>query len=118
MEIELLYVPDCPNRTLARDHLESALEQVNATGAVVRQREAQTSEEAAQSGMRGSPTILIDGQDPFAEEDRPLSLSCRLYPGEGGMTGAPSIDDLVAVLTRVSRPESGSTQENRDAGPR
>ena len=35
-------------------------------------------EEAARYGMQGSPTILIDGRDPFAEPGAAASLSCRL----------------------------------------
>ena len=29
--------------------------------------------------MTGSPTLLVDGADPFARPGQPPSISCRLY---------------------------------------
>ena len=34
--------------------------------------------------MYGSPTLLIDGVDPFAEPGQPPSMSCRLYRDDDG----------------------------------
>ena len=34
-------------------------------------------DQAARRGMHGSPTILIDGIDPFAVPGQPASVSCR-----------------------------------------
>lgn len=98
MRIELLYVPDCPNRTLAREHIDRAL---LGTGlpAVVSEREVRTSEDAARLGMHGSPTILIDGRDPFEAASEPAGLSCRLYVAESGVRGAPTVEQLIAALT-------------------
>jgi hypothetical protein len=46
--------------------------------------------------MAGSPTLLVDGVDPFASrDDRTYGLSCRLYRApDGGIIPAPSIDQL------------------------
>jgi Alkylmercury lyase len=45
--------------------------------------------------MHGSPTLLIDGVDPFAEAGQAPSMSCRLYRDENGqLSGAPSIGQL------------------------
>jgi hypothetical protein len=44
--------------------------------------------EAVRAGMHGSPTLLIDGVDPFAEPRARPSLSCRLYRDPAGRTGA------------------------------
>jgi hypothetical protein len=38
-----------------------------------------TPEEAERTGFRGSPSILINGVDPFADSDDPVGLSCRVY---------------------------------------
>jgi hypothetical protein len=97
MEIELLYVPDCPNRETARRHLDAALAQ-QGLAAEVREREVASPEEAEHFGMHGSPTIRIDGRDPFADPDARPSLSCRLYHGEHGASGAPTVAQLTAVL--------------------
>ena len=97
MNIELLYVPDCPNRHTARRHLDAALAQRGLTAAV-REREIASPEEAERFRMHGSPTIRIDGQDPFAGLDARPSLACRLYHGPYGPSGAPTVEQLTAVL--------------------
>ena len=97
MEIELLYVAECPNRRVARDRVERALARTR-LAAMVHERVVRSSEEAVRLGMRGSPTILIDGVDPFADTAGPPALSCRLYRGEGGFGGAPTVDQLVEAL--------------------
>lgn len=97
VEIDLLYVAECPNRRLARDHVDLALAQTR-LAATVREREIHSSEEAGRLGMRGSPTILIDGQDPFVELAGPTALSCRLYRSEVGFNGAPTVEQLVEAL--------------------
>lgn len=49
--------------------------------------------------MAGSPTLLLDGRDPFAPEGLQPSLSCGLYRHSDGTTdGAPSAADLHRVL--------------------
>ncbi|MGW2705338.1 hypothetical protein [Streptomyces sp. NPDC001340] len=49
--------------------------------------------------MTESPTVLIDGVDPFAVPGAPASLSCRLYlEPEGRIEGAPSLADLGRAL--------------------
>jgi hypothetical protein len=51
--------------------------------------------------MNGSPTLLIDGVDPFGRPGLRPSLSCRLYPDENGsLSGAPSVTQLRQVLPR------------------
>lgn len=97
MDIDLLYVADCPNRAIARARVEIALGRTQ-LAAVVREREVRSSEEAARLGMRGSPTVLIDGRDPFAGAADPAALSCRLYRSDLGFRGAPTVEQLVEVL--------------------
>ena len=36
----------------------------------------QTHEQAESLGFRGSPTILIEGRDPFAAQAPPVGLAC------------------------------------------
>jgi hypothetical protein len=54
---------------------------------------------AQQRGFVGSPTILLDGVDPFATPGQPASVSCRLYPGPDGL---PTIRDLRQALKRAA----------------
>ncbi len=48
-------------------------------------------EEAERLSFRGSPTGLIDGEDPFADPTAPVGLSCRLFPTPTGLAGAPTM---------------------------
>jgi hypothetical protein len=97
MEIELLYVPNCPNRETARRHLDAALTE-QGLAAVVREREVASADDANRFGMHGSPTIRVDGRDRFAGPEARPALSCRLYHGERGASGAPTVAQLTAVL--------------------
>jgi hypothetical protein len=55
-------------------------------------------EDAERLGFLGSPTVLIDGADPFAEPDATPSLSCRVYRTVQGPAGSPTVEQLVSVL--------------------
>jgi hypothetical protein len=89
VEIDLLYVPDCPHRIKARHTVEQALAGAGRT-AVVRERCVGSVEEAERLGMRGSPTILIDGRDAFAGGDGFAAWSCRL--------SVPTVNELTETL--------------------
>ena len=51
-------------------------------------------------GFMGSPMILIDGVDPFANAQAIPSMSCRLYPTDLGLQGAPTVESIVEALRR------------------
>ena len=55
-------------------------------------------EEADAARFRGSPTILVNGRDPFAGGDQTFGLSCRLYQTPHGPAGSPTIDQLRGAL--------------------
>lgn len=97
MRIDILHVADCPNVSVARSRVHEALDQAGLT-AVVRELEVITPEEAQRVGMHGSPTILIEGRDPF--EGDAGSLACRLYRDGGALEGSPTVAALVEVLCR------------------
>ena len=99
MDIEILYVADCPNVNLARQRLDAALE-ASGLAAEVRETEVADAETAERVGMRGSPTIVIDGRDAVPTGAPVGSLSCRLYATDAGTQGAPTVDQLADALTR------------------
>ena len=101
MELTLLAVPGCPHAALFEERLAGAL--AGHPDTVVRRRQVTDEREAAQAGMHGSPTLLIDGVDPFAAPGQPPSLSCRLYRDPTGHAdGAPPLDALQEVLEQAS----------------
>jgi hypothetical protein len=98
VDITVLYVEGCPHVALACRRVADALDRLGVT-ATSTQRLVHTDTEAAWTGFRGSPTILVDGVDPFPTNSA-AGLSCRLYRGEAGVQGAPTVDQLIEVLTR------------------
>lgn len=94
MRLEVLHVPDCPNLPPLLDRLAEASDLPVAT------REIDTEDDAAQFGMAGSPTLLVDGVDPFAlPGQQAYGLSCRLYRGDDGrIVSAPTVDQLREVI--------------------
>ena len=97
----MLVVPDCPNHTIALSRIHDALKAAAVTDAVVVVQVVTDTDEAAAVGMQGSPTILIDGSDPFAQAGTPASMSCRLYRNDGKFDGAPSVTNLIAALSHA-----------------
>jgi hypothetical protein len=99
MQVDVLVVPDCPNGPVVLQRLAQALG--GRTDVQLATRVIDTIEQADHWGMHGSPTVLIDGLDPFAAPGDAASLSCRLYQDEGGRAqGAPCLARLRQALTR------------------
>lgn len=97
MRAELQYFEGCPHWQTADHRLRQAAAD---QGLTVEHRVITTSAEAEAAQFRGSPTILIDGVDPFARGDEPVGLSCRLYQTPDGPAGSPTVSQLDAVLDR------------------
>jgi len=92
MRVEVLTVPDCPNGPVLVRRLAEAL--AGQPDVQVYQLVVTAEHEAARLGMHGSPTLLLDGRDPFAAADVPTSLSCRLYRHDDDrLGGAPSVQE-------------------------
>ena len=93
--VELLYFPECPHWELAAQRLD---EVARAAGLAVVRRIIVTGAEAEQFGFRGSPTILINGRDPFADADDQVGLSCRMYRTPAGLAGSPTVEQLASAI--------------------
>ena len=96
MEITLQYFDGCPSWKEVEAHFK-ALESEGVDLTIAYQL-IETPEAAAEAGFRGSPTILIDGVDPFADPDAPVGLSCRVYRTDDGFVGSPSLDQLRTAI--------------------
>lgn len=98
MDVTLLYFDDCPNWLVANEHLEVLLAEhpeMSITRHIV-----ETPEEAERTRFRGSPSIHVNGVDPFADADDPVGLSCRVYQTPDGPAGSPTLDQLRDVLAQ------------------
>lgn len=102
MEIELLVVPDCPNEVAAAELLHAALEDVGLPPTRIRTTVIDTQQEAVARGFVGSPTILIDGNDPFAQPERAPAVACRVYATPSGFAGIPPRTQLRSALKRAA----------------
>ena len=99
MEITLLYFDGCPNWKIADERLaQLASERQDIR---VSRRLVQTPEEAEALAFHGSPSILVDGVDPFAAPGAAVGLTCRLYTTPDGPAGAPSLDQLRELVARA-----------------
>jgi len=98
VDIALLYFDGCPNWQVAETNLRVALNQVDAPDVAVRRRLVCTVEEAERVGFLGSPTILLDGTDPFPAPGAVPGLSCRVYRTDAGLAGSPTVEQLVEAL--------------------
>ena len=97
MDVRLLYFDDCPNWQETDRRLQDA---IAVAGHPLRLEyvKVATPEDAERLRFRGSPTVLVDGADPFADEGAPVGLSCRVFQTPDGLRGAPTFEQLVEVL--------------------
>ncbi|MDX2379000.1 MAG: thioredoxin family protein [Acidimicrobiia bacterium] len=92
MNVTLLYFDDCPNWLEADDHLRALADEHPEM--VIEYRVVETVEDAEVTRFHGSPSIMIDGVDPFAGPDTQVGLSCRVYPTADGPAGSPTLEQL------------------------
>ncbi|MEI6363083.1 MAG: thioredoxin family protein [Actinomycetes bacterium] len=103
MDLRIRYFDDCPNWRAADDVVHEALATLGLSETLVRHEQVTTMEAAERLGFTGSPTILVDGVDPFASLDDQPGLACRVYSTPDGLRGAPSLAQVVAALQSRER---------------
>jgi len=97
MNVTLQYFDGCPNWKEVDAHLQTLKSEgleLSITFQLI-----DTPEAAEAEGFRGSPTVVIDGTDPFADPDAPIGLACRVYRTDEGHAGSPSLQQLRDALT-------------------
>lgn len=105
MDVELLVIPDCPHSAAAAGLLRAALDDVGLGRVSIRVSVVETEQDAETRRFPGSPTILIDGRDPFARPDARPALACRMYePG----AATPDLRQLRQALKRAAAEAAAS----------
>jgi hypothetical protein len=99
MRVELLYLDGCPNWPVADERLAQALSEVGRTDITVARRAVETVAEAQTVGFTGSPTVRVNGRDPFAAGDEQVGMACRVYSTPEGLGGSPTVEQFIAVLS-------------------
>ena len=97
MEITLQHFESCPSWETTDRHLQTLIDRLGLDVAV-RYQLIETPAAAAEYGFRGSPTVLVDGVDPFADPDAPIGLR-RVYRTDSGFAGSPTLDQLEDAIT-------------------
>jgi hypothetical protein len=86
MIIDVLYFEGCPSRASTVQVVNDVLRDLG-LGAVVREIEVKSTEDASRLRFFGSPTVQVDGEDidPAVRGRTDYSFSCRIY----GRSGTP-----------------------------
>lgn len=98
MKITIQYFDGCPHWRLADERLRNVLRSESRTDIELDYQLIDSGEAAKHVGFRGSPSVLIDGVDPYVTGQEPVGLSCRVYRTERGSEGAPSEAQLRAAI--------------------
>lgn len=92
VEVTLQYFEGCPYWQVTESHLQQL-------GVTPRYQLIETIEAAVESGFLGSPTVLINGIDPFLDPDSEVGLACRVYRTPDGSAGSPTIEQLRKAIS-------------------
>ena len=106
VQITVQYFDSCPNWELADERVWSAMSRLGISATELIHEQVDTPEQAEALGFHGSPTILVNGRDPFAKVADPVGLSCRLFATPDGLSGSPTVDQLVRAFATEMRPTS------------
>ncbi len=106
MKIELLWFDGCPSYQNAQDMLEQVLREEK-IDAAIEMVQVQDSAAAVAKRFLGSPTIHLNGVDPFTEPGQNnFAMQCRVYRTPAGLQGWPTKEMLrAAVRARVADPQ-------------
>jgi hypothetical protein len=112
-DIEVLWWDGCPSTEPALGDLRRVLAELGLDGARIRITEVRTDDEARSMQFVGSPTILIDGEDPLpAASEEPFGLTCRIYRRrDGRISATPDPEDLRRALREAA--EDQQQEANR-----
>ncbi len=102
MKIELLYFDDCPSYQTAEALLREALAEAGWPDKI-EMIEIRHESDAQHWRFLGSPTIRLDGADPFAHGESDYGLECRVYLTPDGLRGWPTKEMLREALNNQRR---------------
>jgi hypothetical protein len=96
MDVTLQFFDGCPHWQVADERLRALAGELHVR---ISYRKITSVDEAQALHFIGSPTILVNGRDPFARGDELPGFACRVYDTPAGPAGAPTTDQLREALT-------------------
>jgi hypothetical protein len=105
VRVQLLYFDGCPHWTLMEERLREALTLCGISQAIEHCL-VETPEGADEYCFAGSPSILLNGSDPFPAPTSEFGLTCRVYSTPVGSAGAPTVEQLIAVIKGAAKGKS------------
>jgi hypothetical protein len=102
-DVELLWWEGCPSTPRALSDVKSALAELGLDPERIQMTEIETDADASAARFRGSPTVLVDGEDiqPTGGDDE-IGLNCRIYRRrDGRISPTPDPEDLRDALRRA-----------------
>lgn len=97
MEITLQYFEGGPNWEILDCRLVELLD--GRSDIRVTRQLVETAEDAERLGFHGSPTVLVDGVDPFADEHAPVGLVCWVFRTPAGLAASPTVEQLREAIS-------------------
>jgi len=102
--VAIRYFDGCTNWRTAYARLNDVLRETGHEDFTVDLERIDTLEDAERLRFLGSPTILFDGEDPFAIGPAGgYGLSCRVYGTPEGPAGSPTKDQFREVVATLDR---------------
>lgn len=98
VEIVVEYFEGCAAWRSAVERVRDALARLGLSDVRVSHRLVE-----GDAAFRGSPTILVDGHDPFPGPPVSVTLACRIYRTPHGLQAAPTVEQLVDVIAQGGR---------------
>ncbi|MDA8276831.1 MAG: hypothetical protein M0Z45_01335 [Actinomycetota bacterium] len=97
IDVKVLHTVDCPNLEPLLDLIDQLSDQFQLE---VEVKLIATEEEGRENDFHGSPTVLLNGIDPFTSSESEFGLSCRIYldQSSGERVGFPTKDMLHLAL--------------------
>jgi hypothetical protein len=95
VHVQVLYFDGCPHWQLMDERVQAVAAE---RGLDVEHVLVESDDDAQRLAFHGSPTLLVDGRDPFASPGAAVGLACRIYTTPDGLAGAPTEHQIREVL--------------------
>ncbi len=103
MKVTAQYFAGCPSWQLTAELVRRVLHTAGQPQSALTLPVAQTAKGADRVGLRGSPTLLIDAPDAFADPIGPIGLACRVFSTFDELAETSTLEQLNAALRRAQR---------------